>query len=136
MPDAVLRAIAEHTISAIVVVNGAGRIVLVNDQTERLFGHTRDRLLGQPIETLVPEGFAQAHERHRQSYTRQPQPRPMGIGREPEARRHDGSTFPVDVSLTPLSTETGDTVIATAILNGLRHHCIRVSMRGDSYRLK
>jgi PAS domain S-box-containing protein len=104
--DTTFRAIMESAPDAIVLVNREGRIVLHNPQTERLFGYTRDELLTQPIEILLPERFRGAHVAHRTGYSDNPHVRPMdGAGRELSGRRKDGSEFPVEISLSPVQTE-------------------------------
>lgn len=97
-----------------VVVVADGLIVLVNRQTEVLFGYARDELLGQAIELLVPERVRAAHPAHRTHYAADAKTRPMGAHLDLTARRKDGSEFPVDISLSPLETEEGQ-VISAAI---------------------
>lgn len=92
---------------AIVIVNDQGKIVLINGQTEQLFGYTRGELIGQPIEQLIPERYHRNHVQYRSSYVAESQLRPMGIGLELYGRRKDGSEFPVEISLGPLKTAEG-----------------------------
>src|SRR5664279_1059774 len=96
--------VVEAAPSAIVVVDDRGRIVLVNAQTEKLFGYSRAELLGQSIDRLVPERFRRGHAGLRASFSGAPIARPMGAGRDLYARRKDGSEVPVEIGLNPVTT--------------------------------
>ena len=97
---------------ATIVVDGDGRIVLLNRQAELAFGYTGDELLGQPVEVLLPESARQAHPELRKQFAQRPRPRTMGSGLELSACRKDGSLLPVDVSLSPVQTPDGTLFIA------------------------
>ena len=101
------RGLLETAPDAIVIVDPSGCIVLVNSQTEKLFGYLRAELIGQPVEMLVPEDLREAHVRHRSTFHAEHGARAMGSGLDLFARRKDGGIFPVEVSLSPLETEQG-----------------------------
>ena len=87
----------------LVVVDGEGRILEANPKIESLFGYACSELLGSPIETLIPERFRSAHAGHRRIYNREPKLRAMGAGPELCGRRKDGTEFPLDIMLTPVT---------------------------------
>lgn len=109
------RRVVEYAPTAMVLIAGNGRIVLINAQAEQVFGYRRDELQGQPVEVLVPERFAGAHPGERDSFFSNPHPRPMGSGRDLYARHRDGSEFPVEIGLNPIETVDGVMVLASIV---------------------
>ncbi|HEX8855305.1 MAG TPA: PAS domain S-box protein [Thermoleophilaceae bacterium] len=107
------RALLEAAPDAMVIVGTDGLIELVNRRTEELFGYRREELLGKPVEVLVPERLKDRHPL-RDDYFADPQVRPMGAGLDLFAVRKDRTEFPVEISLSPLTTETG-TIVSAAI---------------------
>jgi PAS domain S-box-containing protein len=110
--EELFRGLLESAPDAMVVVDSRGRIQVVNSRTEQLFGFTRQELLGMSVDELVPQSLRPDHNGHRAKYFRDPQVRPMGQGLELLGRRRDGTEFPVDISLSPMSTDDGLLVIA------------------------
>jgi len=102
----VAEALLEAAPDAMVITAGDGRIVRVNSQTERLFGYSREELVGQPIEVLVPERFRGLHPAHRAAYAGEPRPR-MAARPELFGLRKDGTEFPAEISLSPVTTGQG-----------------------------
>jgi protein-histidine pros-kinase len=90
-----------------VIIKQSGDIFLVNSQTERLFGYSREELLGQPVEVLIPERFRVNHPSYREAFFQTPRVRPLGGAGELYGLRKNGTEFPVEISLSPLETEEG-----------------------------
>jgi PAS domain S-box-containing protein len=107
----------ELNADAIVIVDAAGRIVRINQQTEALFGYTRAELLGHPVERLLPSRFRRKHIQQRVRYTSAPQARPMGTALTLFGRRRDGSEFPVAVSLSPI--HVGDEILTISTIRNI-----------------
>ena len=104
--EASLQAMLEAAPDAILIIRPTGLIAWANVQAERLFGYPREALLGEPVERLIPERFANQHLAHRQQYLAAPRTRSMGQGLELYARTQDGQEIPVDVSLSVVDMET------------------------------
>ncbi len=99
----------------ILAVDGAGRIVYANPRVPEVFGWSAHELRGAPIERLVPTRLAERHVAQRSAYAGHPSARPMGSGLELIGRRRDGTEFPAEISLAPLSSPRGDLVLATVV---------------------
>lgn len=111
-PAEVVRLFIDDAPDAVLVSDATGRIIFVNRRTETLFGYPRTQLLGSQVETLLPERLRRTHVGHRAGYHTAPRMRPMGIGLDLFGRRKDGTEFPVEISLSPLTTATGLFVIS------------------------
>src|SRR5688572_8679418 len=122
-------AFLEAAPDALVIVGHAGRILLINGQTERLFGYARAELIGQPVEILVPARFRDRHPAHRTGYTVMPRLRPMGAGVDLSGVRKDGSEFPAEISLGPVRTAQGVLVMA-AIRDVTERRKVEAKFRG------
>ena len=109
------RELLEAAPDGMVLVGAPGRILLVNAETERLFGYQRHELVGQPVELLVPFGSREQHVGLRASYFADPHPRLTGAGLEISGLRKDGSEFPAEVLLSPLGPEKGGPLTLAAI---------------------
>ena len=101
------RQLLESAPDAMLVTDRSGWIVLVNEQTERVFGYRREELLGRSVEMLVPGHLREIHARHRAAYMAQPRARAMNSGMELSAVDKSGREFPAEISLRPVATEEG-----------------------------
>jgi len=110
--EQLFRGLLDAAPDSMVIVDTSGLIQMVNVQTERLFGYTRLELHNQPVDVLIPERFRAAHIRHRVSYLSRPAARQMGAELELYGRRKDGTEFPVDISLSPMNSDSGLLVMA------------------------
>src|SRR6266480_3079148 len=108
-----LKGLLEAAPDAMIIANEKGQIVLVNRQTELLFGYGRSELINQPVEILIPIDFRKKHVTHRANYFLEPKVRAMGTGFELFAVRKNGTQFPVEISLSPLITEEGTLISAS-----------------------
>jgi PAS domain S-box-containing protein len=113
--DARFRRVVETAPNAIVMINSAGLIEMVNAQAEQIFGYPRAEMLGQHVEMLVPERFRANHPALRRSFLEDPHSRPMGAGRDLYGLRKDGSEFPIEIGLNPIETEEGTMVLSAIV---------------------
>ena len=110
--DERLRSVLESAPDAMVLVNGEGRVLFVNSRTETVFGFSREELLGQPVEILMPERFRNRHKAQRADYHSAPSVRLMGERSELLGRRKDGSEFVAEIALSPIRDDEGISVVA------------------------
>jgi len=113
--EARFRTAVESSPHGMVMVDATGRIVLVNREVERLFGYSREELLGRSIDLLVPARFRQGHPRDRERFFHAPQARAMGSGRELFGVRKDGSEVAVEIGLSPIETDEGLVVLGSIV---------------------
>jgi len=107
------RGLMESAPDAMVIVDEQARIVLVNARSLALFGYSREELIGQPVEMLLPRGLRRRHEGHRDGFLANPRARPMGAGLDLLARRKGGGEFLAEISLSPLHTDSGILISAS-----------------------
>jgi len=108
------KGLLESAPDAMVIIDEAGEIVMVNSQVERLFGYRKEELVGRDLLVLIPQRYRAAHAAHVGEYMATPHFRPMGRGLEFLGLRKDGTEFPVDISLSPFSSD-GTTLVTAAI---------------------
>jgi PAS domain S-box-containing protein len=102
--EAYFRVLIESAPDAMIIVDDTGEIAIVNGQAENMFGYTREEMIGNKIEMLLPDRIREEHVGHRSNFSARPSLRPMGIGMELVGQRKDGAEFPVEISLSPVST--------------------------------
>jgi PAS domain S-box-containing protein len=112
--DEKFRNLLESAPDAMVIVDRDGLVRIINAQTERLFGYSREELIGKPVEILMPERFHARHVGHRGNYSKSLRPGEMGAGLKLSGRRKDGTEFPIEISLSPFKTQ-GQTFVSSSI---------------------
>ena len=110
-----IRLLLESAPNGLVLVDERGTIKLVNASAEKLFGYSRNELIGKDVETLVPEQHIAGHRKVRASYQKEPEVRLMGLGCDLSGQRKDGSAFPVEIGLNPIGQDGRPAVLATVI---------------------
>ncbi|HEU5013254.1 MAG TPA: PAS domain S-box protein [Roseiflexaceae bacterium] len=117
LAEAQFKALIESAPDAMVIIDEAGLMVVVNSQAEKMFGYSRADMIGKSVDILLPETLRAIHGHHRGQYMDQPHTRPMGVGLDLVARRHDGTVFPVEISLSPLRTDQG--MLVTSVIRDI-----------------
>ncbi len=105
--EAYFRNLLESAPDAMIIIDETGKIAVANAQSEQMFGYTREEMLGQTVEILLPARLHEQHIAHRAGYVSDPKIRPMGAGMNLLAKRRDGSEFPVEISLSPVHVAGG-----------------------------
>ncbi|MDJ0909873.1 MAG: PAS domain S-box protein [Woeseiaceae bacterium] len=105
--EAYFRTLLEAAPDAMIIVDQKGKMTVVNGQAETMFGYDRDQMLGRSIEMLLPDRLRSLHKSHRKGFVGTPELRAMGDGQELIGLRRDGTEFPVEISLSPVSTSSG-----------------------------
>lgn len=105
--DTNIQPFLESLAEGLVAVDENQMIVLVNRRLEEMLGYSRDEIVGQPLAILLPHRLAEHHSEHVSGYFAHPRIRPMGQGLDLAARRKDGTEFPIDISLSFMSTDKG-----------------------------
>ncbi|OWJ95963.1 hybrid sensor histidine kinase/response regulator [Pseudomonas sp. A46] len=108
------RLVVEASPNAIVLVDTAGHIAMVNRQTEQLFGYSRQELVGAPVEMMLPDALREAHVAMREGFQRKPEQRRMGSNRELFGQHRDGRMIPLEVGLSPI--RTGRELLVQAVI--------------------
>jgi len=131
--DLPFRQLVDAAPDGMIVCDHAGKILLVNEEGERMFGYSRDELVGKRIEMLIPDRLRGRHEGHVAGFTGAPRLRPMGSGLDLRGRRKDGSEFHVEISLSPIKTQAG--LLVTAGIRDVsdRRQLEREARRANSY---
>jgi PAS domain S-box-containing protein len=109
------RRVVESAPNAILVVDRNGQLTLINAQTETLFGYSRDELIGQSVDVLVPARYRSKHPELRAGFFANPGTRAMGVGRDLYGLRKDGREFPIEIGLNPIETDEGLLVLASIV---------------------
>jgi PAS domain S-box-containing protein len=113
MAELKFSALLDAAPDATVIVNEEGIIQMANLQMEKLFGYTKGEITGQPVETLLPQALRTQHVYNRTVFVKEARARSMGVGLELKAIKNDGTSFPVEISLSPIKTSEGLLVSAS-----------------------
>lgn len=128
--------ILQSATDAMLIADQEGRIVLANPPAENMFGYAPGELLGKPVEALLPERFRHAHASLRKEYSAQPRARSMGSSMELFGRRQSGTEFPVEVSLSPLQTESGLSLVMATVHDITRRKQAEAALQESEARMR
>ena len=115
--EARMRAVLDTAVDGIITINERGAIESINPAVQRLFGYTREELIGQNVNILMPSPYREEHDQYLENYRRTGQARIIGIGREVVGRRKDGTVFPIDLSVSEV--RLGDRRVFTGMLRDI-----------------
>lgn len=110
----------QYATNGILLTNQQGQIIMANRALSKLFGYNHEELIGQGVELLIPQEARQRHTEYREGFQQAPRPRDMGAGLDLYGLKKDGSTFPIEVSLSPFRTKEGAFVVAFVVDNTYR----------------
>lgn len=127
-PDSFYRDLLDAAPDAMIIVDGDGWIAIVNAEAEKMFGYSRGQMLGEYIEILLPERYRNRHTSHRDNYVDAPRVRGMGVGMELAGLRSDGTEFPVEISLSPIRSDSSF-FVASVIRDVTERHRIEEALR-------
>ena len=113
--EEVSRLAVEAAPVAMVIADQCGKIVLINRQTELLFGYRREELIAASVDMLVPDRFREQHPKHRDAFLAKPTAVSLGAGRDLNGRRKDGTEFPIEIGLNPIETRKGTFVLSAIV---------------------
>jgi PAS domain S-box-containing protein len=119
MPGSWFKGLLESAPDAMVIIDSSGAIIIINAQTEKLFGFPRNEIIGRKVEFLIPERFHHIHTQHRAGYVENPKVRGMGVGMELFGRHRDGTEFPVEISLSPFRVTDQDELSVIAAIRDI-----------------
>ncbi len=125
-----IQRLLEAVPDGLVIVNEKGIIEVVNENALNMFGYSREQMVGQAIEILVPEQFRKKHPEQVRGFFANPHHRSMGIGRDVTARRRDGSIFPVEISLSPIHMPgSGERLVASSVRDITERKAVDMELR-------